>query len=399
MRKLLINLVALGVSINAHAALDSSQTTNNNVLQSIDSVFSNQWIADKLSIHAHTDHYAWSGNNNTSGWQNVTPITVNYRAGNFLAGVRTAYIFSENSSPNSRGYVDTLSDTNVSLSYSQALATDWNLRFNLDWNAPTGTSALNAFERNAIMDANLIQQTRFGMGHNVTPGLVLTKAFGDKAAVAVGVSHTIYGSFNTASDLANARYKPGDETRVTLQGQYSGENWLVLGGMIYTNSQNTQFNHQDYFRKGDRFDVNLAAVYSLPYQQRLTGSFRYGTQAPDLYLSQVAGTAQTQSRNINGDNFYLSLEYAKTFYDKHVFKLLGDWMMVDKNSFDQVNNLYYAGREKWQIGLGYDYLWDAKKRLYFIAKNMQLDVQGTPVIPSGTQYNGWTISAGFDWQF
>ena len=383
MKKLLLNLAILSCTFNVQA----------------DNSFAEKYLNDNLSIHVTNEHYAWSGNNKTSGWQNVTPITATYRTGNAELGVRTAYIFSENTSLNRGGRVSTLSDTALSFAYSQPLPEDFTLRFNLDYNAPTGKATLSGAQRNAVMDGSLVQQTRFGEGHNVNPGFVLTKAFGQNASVGVGLSHTIRGSYDPNGDVLNDRLDPGDETRASLQGQYGTQNWLVAGGLIYTRSGTTEVNHQKYFRKGDRFDVNLSSFYVLPYEQKISGSFRYGVQTPDKYVNSISGNLEKESRNVNGDNLYLSLEYAKTFLTKHTIKVLADWMRVDKNSYDQFSGLYYAGREKWQVGLGYDYQFDPKKHFYFIAKNMEMRDKATPITLVDTKYSGWTISAGLDWRF
>ena len=287
----------------------------------------------------------------------------------------------------------------LSFAYVQPIIKSWDIRFNVDYNAPTGKATLGGTERNAIMDGNLVQQTRFGEGHNVNPGFVLTKAFGDNASVGVGLSHNIRGSFDPNADTINDSYNPGDETRASLQGQYGTQNWLVIGGLIYTNSETTKVNHQKSFRKGDRFDINLTSIYALPYEQKLTGSFRYSIQQPDTYVNSITSNFEKESRNVNGDNVYLSLEYAKTFYDKHTLKLLGDWMMNDANSYDQLNGLYNAGREKWQIGLGYDYQIDQKKHFYFLVKNMEMRDNATPITKVNTHYSGWNISAGLDFAF
>jgi len=337
MGHLLITLLMLSFTSNLQAASEVE-------LPITDTSFVDKWITDKLVIRVNTEQYSWSGSNNTSGWQNITPITVTYREGNVEMGVRTAYIFSENTTPNHRGYVNTLSDTAFSFAYTQPFAKDWDIRLNLDYNAPTGKATLSGTERNAVMNGNLVQQTRFGEGHNVTPGFVLSKSFGEDISIGVGLSHTIRGSFDPNALTSQDRFKPGDETRASLQGRYKTENWLLMGGLIFMESGLTKTNHQNYFRKGRRFDVNLSSVYSLPDAQKLSGSFRYGIQDRDTYTNSVTGNFEKESRNINGDSVYLSLEYAKTYFSKHTLRFSGALMRIDKNSYDQLNDLYYAGR-------------------------------------------------------
>ncbi len=397
-RLLILWMVLFSYLVNASADEETTAFPATENFPMMESFFPEEWIADKLALRFHNQQYSWSGNNG-SGWQNITPITATYHLENIDLGLRTAYIFSENTTPNRRGHVNTLSDTAFSFAYTQFITDDWDIRFNLDYNAPTGKATLSGSEKNAIMNGNLVQQTRFGEGHNVTPGVVLTKSFDKDISVGVGLSYTVRGSFDPNALQANDRFNPGDETRASVQGKYNTENWLLMGGAIFTQSQNTQVNHQNYFRKGQRIDINLSSVYSLPDEQKISGSFRYAMQSRDTYINSITGNFEKESRNINGDSVYLSLEYAKKFFSNHTIRLQADWLYVNKNSYDQINDLYYAGREKWQIGLAYDYQIDAKKRFHFLVKNMQMTEKATPLTRMDSDYNGWTLSSGFDWSF
>lgn len=390
MGRLLITLLVLGFASNLQAAPEGFST--------IDTSFADEWITGKLAIRVNTEQYSWSGSNDTSGWQNVTPITVTYRHENLEMGARTAYIFSENSTANHRGSVHTLSDTAFSFAYTQPFLADWDIRLNLDYNAPTGKATLSGTERNAVMNGNLVQQTRFGEGHNVTPGFVLSKSFGDNVSLGVGLSYTIRGSFDPNALAGHDRFNPGDELRASLQGRYKLDDWLFMGGLIFMDSGTTRVNHQKYFRKGRRFDVNLTTIYSLPDAQKLSGSFRYGIQDRDTYTSSVTGNFEKESHNINGDSVYLALEYTKIYLSKHTFKMSGALIRIDKNSYDPLNDLYYAGRLKWQIGLGYDYQIAAKKIFHFKIQNIEMHDKATPIMHD-TRYSGWNMSAGFDWFF
>ena len=390
MRNLLI-LVIAGSAINAHASPTSFQ-------EKLDT-FGQEWITDKLSIRVNTDHYAWSGSNNSSGWQNITPITATYRLGNAEVGLRTAYIFSENTTEGRRGYVDTLSDTALSFAYTQQLPDDWNIRFNVDYNAPTGKATLTGTEKNAIMDGNLVFQTRFGEGHNVTPGIVITKVLAPSFSLGAGASHTIRGSYDPNGDVNNDQLNPGDETHFTLQGQYATPQMMFIGGAIYTKSDVTTVNHQDYFQKGDRIDVNFTGIFALPYDQTFITGFRYGTQAKDTYINNITGNFEKEQRNINGDNFYVSLEYRMKFYDNHAVKLLGDWLKFTSNSYNQFNDLYNAGREKYAFGLGYGYQFNKKSNFSASLRKFHMDDNATPATLRNTKYDGWNLSAELNWLF
>ncbi len=357
------------------------------------------WITDKLSIIIDSNHYSWRSDNQRSGYQTIIPITATYKLGNAEFGVRTAYIESENTSAGRRGRVSTISDTALSVAYMQALNRGWGIRYNLDYNAPTGKATLSGSEKNAIMDGNLVQQTRFGEGHNLTPGFVVTKAFTQNFALGLGLSHTWRGSFDPNGDVIDDKYNPGDENRATLQAHYQSDRLLAIGGLIYTKSDTTQVDGKDYFEKGDRYDANLTTIFALPYNQQLLAGLRYSTQSPDAYINNITGNFAKESRNINGDTKFVNVEYSKIIKEKHRLSLSADYLSIEANSYDQLNDLYNAGRKKWSMGLGYGYQADKKTRFNVGINHFDMTDKATPATLVDTKYAGWNISAGINYGF
>lgn len=376
------------------------------------------WKSDKLSIYFDAQHYDWKGDNDTSGNQTVFPLTAIYRYGQAEFGLKTAWIDSENTSHDiyfspdiklSRsGEVHTLSDTAISAAYTQPLwQQGWNIRYNLDYNAPTGKATLSESEKNAIMDGNLVQQTIFGEGHNVTPGVVITNAFSPNTVVGIGLSHTWRGSYDPSSERQHDLLDPGDETRATLQGQYATEALMLIGGLIYTKSDISTVDGQNSFRKGDRYDVNLTGIFALPYDQRITAGLRYTTQKPDSVLNYYninkfpyfTTNFEKENHNSNVVSKYLTLEYDKTWQERHTFKVLADWLKIDANSYDQFDYLYIPKREKWQLGLGYDYQITPKSKFSIAAMYMEMRDNATPFTRGDTNYTGWYLPAGISYSF
>lgn len=351
------------------------------------------WITDKLSLYMDVQYYDWESDRSASGHQTVVPLTATYRIGPAEFGLRTAWIESVNNTPNRRGKVSTLSDTALSVAYNQLLQDGWSLRYNLDYNAPTGKATLSGSQKNAIMDGNLVQQTRFGEGHNVTPGVVVIKAINPNTALGAGVSYTLRGPYDPNGDVSNDRLNPGDEAHLTLQGQYATQDFMLIGGAIYTWSGTSTVDGRDYFQKGERFDLNLTGIFALPYAQTLTAGARYTTQRPDSYANRINGNFEQESHNINGDSIYLFLEYAKKWEVRHTFKVMGDWLKVNANSYDQFNDLYNGGRTKYSLGLGYSYQLTPKNLFSIALRNFKMDDKATPVTKTDTEYDGWSVLA------
>ncbi|MEW6312991.1 MAG: hypothetical protein AB1513_02915 [Pseudomonadota bacterium] len=390
------------VSVMGHTALayavDASPESAPAAREPIGSVLGS-YLKDKLAIHVEHNYYDWYDDTNRSGRQNITPITLTYRYNdNFDFGVRRAYIESVNTSTGRAGRVAAWSDTSVSASYTfKHLA--WPVRLSLDYNLPNGKATLSGGEKNAIMDGSLVQQTRFGEGENITPGIGVTHAFGEKDVFGAGLSFVKRGAFDPNGDVVNDEIDPGDETIATLQWQHSEERWLVIGGLIYTNSGATQRGGFDYYKKGDRYDANVTGLVALPYEQRLQGSLRYSTQHPDQYINNITGRLQQESANSNGDSTYLSLDWSKVWQGQHTFHVVADYLEIRANSYDQINDLYNAGRNKLSMGVGYDYAFNRNGSVSLQVKQFEMTDKATPATLRDTEYRGNNVSLNLRYAF
>ena len=353
----------------------------------LESFSENAYIKDRLAVHVEHNYFDWHDDTNRSGRQNITPVTLTYSYNNLDFGLRRALIESTNTSPGREGSVATWSDTSLSASYTLKNLS-WPVRFSLDYNLPSGKATLSGSEKNAIMDGSLVQQTRFGEGENITPGIGVTHAFGEKDVFGAGLSFSKRGAFDPNGDVINDEIDPGDETIATMQWQHGEEKWLVIGGLIYTNSGVTQRGGLDYYKKGDRYDANVTGIVALPSEQRLQASLRYSTQRPDQYINNIIGRLQQESANSNGDSTYLNLDWGKTWHGAHTFHAIADYLEIRANSYDQINDLYNAGRVKTSFGIGYDYAISRNGSVSVQAKQFEMTDRATPATLRDTRYRG-----------
>ncbi len=391
-------LAMISASIPNARVVDAAPPAAPTVSERQAPLFDGQWVKDKLALNVEHHYYDWEDDAGNSGRQNVTPLTLTYHQGGFDAGLRGAYIESVNHSPAREGKVATWSDTSLSLAYTlRDLA--WPLRFNLDYNAPTGKATLIGAEKNAIMDGSLVWQTRFGEGTNIAPGMSVTHAFGPKDIFGAGASHIRRGAFDPNGDVVNDEIDPGDESIATLQWQHSERNWLVIGGLIYTHSGITQRGGLEYYQKGDRYDLSVIGVLGLPSDQRLQTNLRYSTQSPDHYVDSITSMLAQEERNSNGNSVWLNLDYSKVWAGRHTLHVIADWLKIDANSYDQINNLYNAGRTKYSLGLGYDYAISQKSRISVQAKRFNMKDKATLATGRDTEYEGSNVYLIFNHQF
>jgi hypothetical protein len=359
--------------------------------------------SNKINWGANVESYYfnWSDNFGNNGDQLVVPLTVTANTGNWDVGVRTAFI---NSNFNGvllldgqkigtrKGSVSTQSDTSLSLAYNLKQS-DFPVRFNLDFNLPTGKATLAGDQKNAIMDGSLVQQTRFGEGFNIAPGISVSHAFGSKDVVGLGVSYILKGQFDPNSDVVNDEIKPGNETVATLQYQHIDSNWLASGGLIYTSYGTTQRGGLDYYRSGDRLDANLTAAF-VPFDgHRVQLSGRYFTQTPNTVANFLSGDLVKESANSNGNATYLGLDWsiATDPQQKGRVHALVDYLNVQANSYDRINDLYNAGRDKISVGVGYDYSFSPSTSASVQAKYFQVVDKATPITQQDIRSNGLNV--------
>jgi len=354
-------------------------------------------------------YYNWSDELGNKGSQYIAPITFTYQKGNFDLGIRTAYIHSAFNGVllldgvkigDRKGSVSTLSDTSVSFAYTLRQSR-FPIRFNLDVNVPTGKATLFGDQKNAIMDGALVQQTRFGEGWNVAPGISISHAISSKDVLGVGVSHIMRGRFDPNGDVVNDVINPGNETVATLQYQHSDRDWLLIGGLIYTHYGTTKRDGQDYYKSGDRLDANATLVVSPFRGHRVQLSGRYFTQARNDVVDFFTGDLVKESANSNGRSLYLSLDWgiATDRQQRGTFHLLADWLHVNGNSYDRINDLFNAGRNKFSVGLGYDYALSNNVNAGIQAKYFHLVDKATPTIQQDVRSNGINLFGTLTYTF
>jgi hypothetical protein len=362
-----------------------------------------------MSANVESYYYNWNDKLGNRGNQVVMPLTVTYSQGNFDAGLRTAYIKSQFRGNlildgtvigKRQGDVSTLSDTSLSLAYTMKQS-KFPVRFNLDVNLPTGKATLKGDEKNAIMDGALVQQTRFGEGFNLAPGISVSHAFSPNDVVGVGLSHIIRGKFDPNGDVVNDVINPGNETVATLQYQRSGKKSLLMGGLIYTHYGTTKRGDLDYYRTGSRLDLNLTGVFQVSTRSRLQLSGRYFTQGRNNVVNFFTGSLQKEQANSNGQALYLSADWGLGLdkQQRSTVHLLADYLGVKANSYDPINDLFNAGRNKLSIGVGYDYAFSRSTRASIQAKWFRVIDKATPVTQQDVKSNGISLFASLNYNF
>jgi hypothetical protein len=362
-----------------------------------------------FAINVEQSYYNWNDDLGNNGSQYVAPVTFTYNQGNFDLGLRTAYInssldgvitFDGQKVGTRKGDVSTTSDTSVTLAYTlKNLSAP--IRFNLDFNLPTGQATLVGSERNALMDGSLVQQTRFGEGLNIAPGIGITYPLSKRDVIGAGFSYIFKGKFDPNGDVVNDEITPGDEAVATLQYQHTGQNMLFIGGLIYTNSGVTKRGDLDYYQKGDRLDTNATLVFA-PFPGNTIKLFgRYYTQNKDNVRNFFTGNLQEEAANSNGNALYLGFDWGLALdkKQKHTIHFLVDTLNVKANNYDRINDLFNGNRNKWSFGLGYDYSLSSNSRFSIQAKYFNMIDEANPRTLREISYNGYNIFGTVNFSF
>jgi len=364
----------------------------------------NQYIKDKLSVFVETQHYSWENKADSTerGAQSIMPVTLTYRHNNLDLGLRRAYITSENKTTGANGKVSTWSDTALTAAYTFK-SLDWPVRLSLDYNMPNGKATLNRNEKNAIMDSFLVQQTQFGEGENITPGISITKAVDSKNIFGVGLSYSKKGVYDPNSNVQNDVIDPGNEAIVTAQWQHNEASWMVIGGLIATRYGVTQRSGVDYYQKGSKYDLNLTTLNALPWDltqgQQLMFNFRYIMQRKDSNIDPSANVLKKEAQDSNPDTFYLSLDWSKSWSRRHTLHLLLDYLKAKDNGYAKTDTNYDAGKSKRSLGLGYDYAISDRSTVSFRAKRFSVSDKAEQAGFSDTEYWGDNLTLNFNYQF
>jgi hypothetical protein len=361
------------------------------------------------TFNVEQNYFNWYDDVGNRGSQYVAPITFTLNYSNFDFGLRTAYInsafnggfFLDGIKIGSRqGQVSTLSDTSLSFAYTFK---EWDtpLRLNLDLNVPTGKATLIGDQRNAIMDGVLVQQTRFGEGFNIAPGFSVTHNLGSGHTIGAGASYIIRGQFDPNGDVINDEIKPGNDLTASLQYQYASSDILLTLGTIFTNSGTTKRGGFDYYKSGDRFDVNANLALVPTAGQLIRLSARYFTQTPNDVLNFFSGSLQKESANSNGNSTFVALNWGIALdpQQKHTLHFIGEYLGVEANSYDPINDLFNAGRRRIAGGIGYEYAVSNASRILLQAKYFNVFDRANAFTQRDVVSNGINLFATFNLSF
>ncbi|MDD9818918.1 MAG: hypothetical protein OXU61_12410 [Gammaproteobacteria bacterium] len=358
----------------------------------------------QFSLYQETQYYDWKNKNDSSnrGYQLINSLTAAYAISNFDFGYRQAHVVSRNKTPGAEGRVTTFSDAALSAAYTFR-EWQWPVRIVLDYNLPSGKATLNRRENNVLVDSYLTQLSQFGEGHNVTPGINVTRALNDRNVVGAGIGYSFKGEFDPNSEGVNDEIDPGDELNVTAQWQHRRRNWTAIGGFIFTDFARTQRNGMDFFQKGNRRNYNLTGIWALPGRvlqgQQLHANLRLTQQQSDKNFSGFSRELEREAFNVNGDTRYFSLSWSKALRQRHNFRLVFDHLEAMKNEYPEDTINFDAGRTRLGYGISYSYAFGQRGSLSLKARRYKVQNKAELEGQNDLNYTGTNVSMNLNLQF
>ena len=375
-------------------------------------------------------YYNWNGNRGFpplavgppgSGWQYYVPMGLQVTANpnsNFKLeiGARTGYASSQQNTLGQQGSLSTWLDTSLSTTATYLGINGIQPFVSLNFNLPTGKSALFGREILARQDPDLVAVSTFGEGFNVGPTVGANIPISQSFIATVAVGYTYRGSYDKDS-LANAAtftpflgptavFSPGDIFSANVGLSYAQSNWTVqvtgqimlesksqAAGILATGGAGT-FYSGDLFKTGDRYILSGTGTYAWTtfWTSVLTASWTH-INHNDVLLANLPPLI-AELFNSNNNVVVASLE------NKFV---IGSWTLGptagyfyrDNNSWAPTNGQFVSAKSRWSAGGLLFYNFTSKAAIMaraehiWTSQDMNLGL-GLPDVTS----RGWLVSLG-----
>jgi hypothetical protein len=298
----------------------------------------------------------------------------------------------------------------------------------VNFNFPTGQSALFGTDANVRMDPDLVEITSFGEGLNVGPTVGINLPINDAMILALSAGYTNRGHFTREKSLTPTNpmaqtptdINPGDTyTFVAALGYQIGQLTGKLTGSI-AGETNTTVDGLAVFRPGIRFLLASTWSYSWPETWGITTldtSVAHSRRNNVRFYDQATTTPlgfDLEPFNSNANLYRVGLE--------HLFPVGNFWigpmasfLYRDHNSYNSATLQFVPAKERWSAGgqakvsatekLSFsarvEYVWtDIKPQSPADATSLLIIpnaiIPGSGGVP-GISSHGWQISGGLNW--
>lgn len=336
-----------------------------------------------------------------SGWQMVTPLTW---VGTYAiapgwdadVSLKTAWIFAEADYFGTDADYSGLSDSIAGVTLSYSGAKSWQPFFTLDFNLPTGKSAIDYRETLTLADPDLVDLARYGEGFNTNASAGASFFLSPEWTLTTALGFNVRGQYKPFAGSGDM-LEPGDQLTALVRAQYLTERYFVSLQLRYRHETVTQLRDEAYVKPGDRLELKGEAAYQLDAASTISLLASWSWWEKNAYYDFFADAAVKEATNSNGDVYYGELKYQRDLgaVDLRAFASV---KRRTTNDYDTIDFRFRPERTVWRIGASIDWALSDATALTFGASGGQ--VIDDPSLFSGeVVWANWSLTAGASFSF
>jgi hypothetical protein len=313
-----------------------------------------QWTCDTSS-----DFVYWNGPDDSSGYQWYSTENVGFSAAysnNVLLelAIKTGYVLSHNDSASNSGSVGALTDTTTHFMIAYEKCEGVQPFITFDMNLPTGKATLIGSEKNAIMDRDLVPQTRFGEGRNVNPGIGVTIPISPKITSSLAVGYNTRNSYTPDGDFGYL-YDPGDQIIITTGLNYMSSKWIAALNATYTNEGESKLAGVPYFKPGNSYTAigMVGCTWALRQTTQVSLAFNY--TGKNHVTDFFAGGYAEEEKDSNSTLYIASVSHTYGVNDRLSYKGKLSYLLRDKNKYEPESDYFVSAKDKISVELDAQY--------------------------------------------
>lgn len=305
-----------------------------------------------------TTHFvAWHGSKGSGrGFQSFTPLelSISGPAGewSWMLGARSAFIASENQTTGARGSVRTLSDTVLQGQLTYEGNPLFQPFFTLAVNAPTGHASLRGNEKNAIMDRDLVFQTRFGEGWNINPAFGVSVPLSSELTATTAIGYNIRGRYKPDGDLGWT-FQPGGQIISSLGLQYLTREWLAaLDIKIVRDTAPSKLDGIKYFFPGTSFTIGGQIARQWNEQHSTSLQFNVTSTTHNKSFDLLSGLYARDQKNSNSNVYNVSIAHEYKLREHVSVFGRAEWLFRDRNLFQPESDFFVSAKTRYTVEAG-----------------------------------------------
>ena len=344
--------------------------------------------------------YTWKtdSSNVNKGHQFYQSVNANSVKGLFDFGIHLGGVLSDYSSM-SQGRVNSLLDTYLNVTYTHQLDNDNQFLYMMGFNVPTGKNKLYNYA--PVMSDDLVENSRFGAGFNVVPGIYYYRWLNGKNQLGIGGYAALAGAYDYRYGDSEDRLNPGNSYVGELQWKHLDRKLQTLVSLSCTDYSSYDEVVRDsdgkdlgsYYKPGIRLLPRATINYSPDAKNMFTVYYWHEHNAPlrefrhHLYPEMVNPSSTGKIRNFG-------VQWSRKITPKTALRFYYDRLWRSGNIYDPLM-VAPEHRQKHTFGVGYDVFKNSQEKMSLSMEAFRMQDRGKEKI----NYKGLNFYASYSKYF